>query len=246
MRRPSVTSFPCLTCLPQGRLIMNDLHGKRVLVTAGPTWVPLDAVRFLTNFSSGQTGLTIARRLAARGAAVTLLLGPGRAVPTAHDREALTVQPFTTFDDLHGLVRHALKSGACDVMIHTAAVADYRPAEVREDKIPSGSSELVIRLRPLPKIVDEVKALAPSVYLVKFKLEVGRTREQLIEIARHSRERSHADLIVANDKATFAPGRHPALILDAVGIVAETGTQEEMADRLAEILAVRARREVGA
>jgi phosphopantothenate-cysteine ligase len=98
----------------------------------------------------------------------------------------------------------------------------------------------------LPKIVDEVKPLAPAVYLVKFKLEVGRTREELIDIARRSRERSDADLIVANDKATFGPGRHPAIMLDREGIVAETATQDEMADRLAEILAVRVRREVSA
>jgi phosphopantothenoylcysteine decarboxylase/phosphopantothenate--cysteine ligase len=210
----------------------HSLHGRGVLITAGPTWVPLDAIRHLGNFSSGSLGLFLARRAAASGASVTLLLGPGRALPLPADRRIIEIIDFITFDDLQRLVRHHLASGRHEAMLHTAAVADYRPVSVEPAKVPSGAAEWVIRLVPTPKIVDEVRGLAPEILLVKFKLEVGREREELIRIAAASRERSQADLILANDLASFAPGRHPAILMDAHGVLAETGTREELADRL--------------
>src|SRR5207302_9870777 len=112
-------------------------------------------------------------------------------------------------------------------------------AETLPGKITSGQSELVLRLVPTPKIVDEVKPLAPDIVLVKFKLEVERTREELIAIATASRERSQADLIVANDQDQLTADRHPALLLDAGGLLAEVETQDELAAALLDLLAGR-------
>jgi len=215
------------------------LAGRRVLVTAGPTWVWIDAVRHLGNVSSGRTGLAVSRAFATAGAHVTVLLGPGQAVPTPEDHALLQVERFITFDDLHREVRSRVGSRTFDALIHAAAVSDYRPVSEERGKLASGESELVLRLQPTPKIVDEVRSLDPNVLLVKFKLEVGRTLEELLHIAAESRARSDADLIVANDLRLMDAVRHPAWILDAGGIVAEAATTAELADKLVQAVTER-------
>jgi phosphopantothenoylcysteine synthetase/decarboxylase len=208
------------------------LKGRHILVTAGPTWVPIDAVRHLGNRSSGGTGLAIARALAGTGAGVTLLFGPGITRPTAVDRRTLDIRDFETFDDLHSLVREHLQSSRFDAIVHAAAVSDYRPSETHEEKISSEREELVLRLVRTPKIVDEIKELDSKILLVKFKLEVARSPEDLLSIARASRLHSRADLIVANDLTDMGPGRHRAYVLDDSGTLAEVSTTEELAAAL--------------
>lgn len=209
-----------------------------VLVTAGPTWVYLDDVRVLSNLSSGRTGLTIARELARRGARVTLLHGPGRARPTAEDRRSMEVVEFETYDELRRLLHEAAASGRHQCLVHTAAVSDFRPDRVLAGKTGS-DGEIVVRLVPTPKLIDEVRSLAPGMLLVKFKLESGRSRADLLRVAEESRRASGAELLVANDIAEKHPGRHPALLLDESGVLAETATTEELATALADELARR-------
>lgn len=208
------------------------LPGRRVLITAGPTWVRIDAVRHVSNVSSGGTGLALAREAARRGAEVLLLLGPGQVCPTAADRAAFRIQPFITFDDLHAAVREQLTAHRFEVLIHAAAVSDYRPVAEERGKLSSGEEELVLRMRPTPKIVDEVKELAPEILLVKFKLEVARSETDLLAIAERSRARSGAELIVANDLDRKGAGKHRAYLLDAGGVLARTETTEALAERL--------------
>jgi phosphopantothenoylcysteine synthetase/decarboxylase len=214
----------------------------RLLITAGPTWVPIDTVRHLANSSTGRMGATLARAAVAAGWDVTLLYGPGRHPLTQEDWSRIRVLEFTTFDDLHRLVREQVVSRAFTAMIHAAAVSDYRPAETVAGKIDSDAPELVLRLVRAPKIVDEVKPMDPEIVLVKFKLTVGRTREELVRIAQESRERSGAELVVANDQATFTPERHPALLLDEAGILAEAQTPQALAPPLLDAITRRARR----
>ena len=214
----------------------DRLKGRRILVTAGPTWVPIDAVRHLGNRSSGSTGLAISRDLAGAGAEVTLLLGPGTARPKDSDRAALSIHDFATFADLHELVREQVGSRRFDAVIHAAAVSDYRPSEVYEEKLSSDAEELVLRLVRTPKIVDEIKDLDPEAILVKFKLEVARTTEELLDIAKTSREHSRAELIVANDLTQMDATRHRAYLLDRSGVVAEVATTEALAAALTDVL----------
>lgn len=214
------------------------LAGRQILITAGPTWEPIDAVRHLGNFATGSLGLTLARQAAAAGAAVTVLLGPGRACPTEDDRQLLRIVDYVTFDDLRALVRDHVGSRRYAALLHSAAVGDFRPERVEAGKVGS-AEEWTIRLVPAPKIVDEVKPLHPEILLVKFKLEVGRTREELLAIGAASRARSAADLIVVNDRATFTAERHPALLLDAAGLVSETETRAALAAALVGALARR-------
>ncbi|MGV3723709.1 MAG: phosphopantothenoylcysteine decarboxylase [Actinomycetota bacterium] len=210
------------------------LGGRRILVTAGPTRVPIDAVRYISNVSSGGTGLKIALQAASAGAEVTLLLGPGTVQPVT--TAGLRVARFVTFDELHRQVREHVGSRAYDAVIHAAAVSDYRVKSEEAGKIPSGEAELTLRLAPTPKIVDEIRGLDPGVTLVKFKLEVGRSEAELLEIARRSGERSDADFVVANDLERITGGAHPAWILDRERVAAKVETNDALADRLVDVL----------
>lgn len=215
------------------------LEGRRILLTAGPTWVPIDAVRHIGNVSSGGTGLAIARSLAGHGARVTLIYGPGRVTPSRQDREMLRIVDIVTYHDLRNAVHEHVGSHSYDVLIHAAAVSDYEPVEVSPGKLPSDADALVIRLKPTPKIVDEVKPIDPEILLVKFKLEVDRPEAQLLRIAEESRARSGAELIVANDLTRMDATRHLAFLLDGDGIVARVETTEALADALSVELAKR-------
>jgi phosphopantothenoylcysteine synthetase/decarboxylase len=213
-----------------------------LLITAGPTWVPLDSVRHLANFSTGRMGATLAREATAAGWTVTLTYGPGRHPLTAEDRERMEVVDYTTFDELHGLVQERVGSRSYTGMIHAAAVSDYVPAERVEGKIDSNAPELVVRLVRAPKIVDEVKRLDAEIVLAVFKLTSGQPRDEMVRIAQRLRERSGAELVVANDQAGLTPDRHPTLLLDERGPRAEAETPEALAGPLLAALAERARR----
>jgi phosphopantothenoylcysteine decarboxylase/phosphopantothenate--cysteine ligase len=217
----------------------QPLAGRRLLVTAGPTWVRIDPVRHIGNLSTGRTGLLIAREAARRGAAVTLLFGPGQERVTTEDRAAFRVVDVVTFDDLHAAVREHVGSRRYDALVHAAAVSDYRPVAEEHAKLPSGEAELVLRLRPTPKIVDEVRGLDPDILLVKFKLETGRTEEELLRIAQESRERSRADLVVANDVSRKTGGQHEAYLLGEHGLLRRAETTEELAAVLLDEIAKR-------
>jgi phosphopantothenoylcysteine decarboxylase / phosphopantothenate---cysteine ligase len=218
------------------------MSSRRLLITAGPTWVPIDSVRHLANFSTGRMGATLARAAAAAGWAVTLLYGPGRHPLTAEDRERMEVVDYTTLDELHGLVQERVGSRSYTGMIHAAAVSDYVPAERVEGKIDSNALELVLRLVRAPKIVDEVKRLDAEIVLAVFKLTSGQPRDEMVRIAQRLRERSGAELVVANDQASLTPDRHPTLLLDERGLRAEAETPEALAGPLLAALAERARR----
>lgn len=217
----------------------DALAGRRILITAGPTWVRIDPVRHIGNFSSGKTGLAIAAAAAEHGAEVTLLLGPVQVTPGISLAERVRIVPYVTFDDLHALVRRELAAGDYDAMIHAAAVSDYRPVSEATTKLPSGEEELVLRLQPTPKIVDEVKALSPDTLLVKFKLEVSRSVEELHAIARASAARSRAELVVANDLSEYRGEQHVAYLLDQQQVLARTETTAELAQALVGILGPR-------
>lgn len=216
----------------------QPLAGLRILVTAGPTWVFLDEVRYLGNLSSGRTGTTIARHLAAAGASVTLLLGPVRQ-PSPVTHPLLRVKEFVTFAELEALLRRHLNAASCHALVHAAAVADYRPAAPLAGKISSHEPGLILRLEPTPKLVDLVKQLSPQTLLVKFKLEVGRSREELLKIAEASRAASGAELLVANDLRGIRGERHEAWLLEDTGSITRVCTEEELAELLTRVLARR-------
>jgi len=129
------------------------------------------------------------------------------------DEERPKLLEFTTARDLGALLEREVRSlPEPGVVVMAAAVADYTPIP-RKGKIPSESRQLVIRLERAEKIVDRIKAWNKKALLVKFKLESGRTPEELLEIGLKSASRSRADLMVLNDISGIRDGRHPAIVL---------------------------------
>jgi len=191
----------------------KKLANKRILITAGPTWVPIDKVRVITNVFGGTLGALIASEAAKKGAKVTLLFGPGKA-KLPQESKNLEIIKYKYYDDLLNLVKKELATKNYEIVIHSSAVADYAPIPSKEGKIKSGKKTLTIKLKPTAKIVDLIKKIRPNVFLVKFKLEVGLPKNKLIAIAYKSMIASRADMIVANEYSTVQK-EHRAYIIDS-------------------------------
>ena len=168
---------------------------KRILITAGPTWVPIDNVRVISNIATGETGILLAEELAARGAKVTLLLGP---VDACCLNKKIRLIRFKFFDELKNRIIRELKSGRYDIVIHSAAVSDYRPKIRYAHKISSGLREWKLNLVPAQKIIDLIKKTKTCVFLVGFKFEPAANKKTLINKARALMKRANLNLAVAN------------------------------------------------
>jgi phosphopantothenoylcysteine synthetase/decarboxylase len=214
---------------------MNTFEGRKILVTAGPTWVSIDSVRVITNIFKGTLGLIIAEEAAKRGAKVTLLLGPASISPS-QEYSKFRIIRFKFFDDLYELMRKEITSRKYDVVVHSAAVSDYVPTKIFDGKIKSGKRDLVIRLIPTAKIVDQIKKWDPKVFLVKFKVEGNVSKEDLIQIAYNSMRSSNANLIVANDIKDIGEKTHKALIIDLDKRIVATASKEGTAKCLLDMI----------
>lgn len=169
---------------------VQDLAGRRVLVTAGPTVERIDPVRFITNRSTGKMGYAIAEAAAARGAFVTLVSGP--VVLSAP--EGVEVVRVESSDELcRAVLSHAPDA---DAVIQAAAPADYTPETVADHKIKKTGGELTLKLRPTTDIAAALgERKRPGQVLVAFAAET----DDLVENARGKLARKNADLVVAND-----------------------------------------------
>lgn len=205
-----------------------SLHGRRVLITSGPTRAPLDAVRFLTNKSTGRLGSLIAEAALEAGAEVTFVYGRGSAIPVvrAGHPGSLRLIPIDTVDDLVAVFRQELPKGY-DAVIHAMAVLDFSPAAVREEKVASTEAEWVVRLVPAPKAAALVRDLAPAAFFVGFKLEVGKEDQDLIHTAHEWALRNRADLVVANDLRDIERGVHVGHLVRPDGRVETVATGKE-------------------
>ena len=175
----------------------HDLAGKRVLVTAGPTREPLDPVRYLSNRSTGKMGCALARVAMLRGAEVTLVAGP-LAVPPPPFVE---VVPVSTAQEMFEAVRdHA--EGA-DFIFKAAAVADYAPAEVRDEKVKKSDGALSIPLRRTPDILQYLgEHRRAGQVICGFSMET----EHLLENSAAKLEKKGADMICANNLKVSGAG----------------------------------------
>jgi len=219
------------------------LSDKRVLVTSGPTRAPLDAVRFISNRSSGRLGCAIARELLSRGAYVTLIAGAGSVAPAPDElaegeRGRLDLMRIETVQELMDALKETLEGEAPpDAVVHAMAVLDYLPESFDARKRPSGQGLWKLRLLPGPKVIEHIRRWAPQVCLVQFKLEVGVSEEDLVGRAQESLQRNSADLVVANDLERISDWQHPALILGPDGtVLGRPHTREEIAAALCDAL----------
>jgi phosphopantothenoylcysteine decarboxylase/phosphopantothenate--cysteine ligase len=174
----------------------RDLDGETVLVTAGPTCEDLDPVRYITNRSSGKMGYAVAEAAALRGAKVMLVSGPvSLEVPTGVERVDVR-----TAKEMHRAVMERIAGAS--IAILAAAVADYRPAEQRSEKIKKGDAALTISLEPTVDILAEVARSKSQKIVVGFAAET----DHVAENARKKLSAKNADLIVANDVTAEGAG----------------------------------------
>jgi len=166
---------------------------KKILVTAGSTWVKIDAVRVVANRFTGRTGLELARRFKALGCAVTLLVNPHC---LSRELKGLKTEEFRYYNELREKTRALLKKQRFDMIVHTAAVSDYLPLRPCRGKIASGRPGLAVKFRPAPKIIALMRRLAPAASIVQFKLE--KDARGLVKKAYASLKKNKSDRVVAN------------------------------------------------
>lgn len=168
----------------------KDLKGKKVLVTAGPTQEPIDPVRYITNHSSGKMGYALAKMAMLRGADVTLVSGPVSLTPPPF----VKVVPITTAKDMFEAVTSV--SEEQDIIIKAAAVADYRPKQVSEEKVKKHDDELSMELE---KTDDILKYLGehrrPGQFLCGFSMET----QNMLGNSRAKLAKKHLDMVAANN-----------------------------------------------
>ena len=162
--------------------------GKKFLITAGPTYEAIDAVRGITNQSSGKMGYAIARAARESGAEVVLVSGPV-SLATPVDVRRIDVE---SAEEMHDAVMREVAT--CDIFISVAAVADYRVAQASEQKIKKSSAPMTLELVPNPDILAEVSALEHPPYCVGFAAET----ENLAEYAEQKRRAKKLPLLVGN------------------------------------------------
>ena len=186
------------------------LLGKRMLITAGPTFEPIDPVRGITNLSSGKMGFAIARAAAEAGAEVTLVAGPVH-LPTPRHVRRIDVR---TAQQMHDAVLPV--AAQHDVFVATAAVADWRPANLSEHKIKKDGKKLApsFELTENPDILAAVAKLPQRPYCVGFAAE----SHDLLKHAREKLSRKNVPLIVGNlGPATFGQDDNTLTLVDAAG-----------------------------
>ncbi len=170
----------------------RDMTGLKVLVTAGPTREALDPVRYLTNHSTGKMGYAIARAAAARGAEVTLVSGPTELKKPAYVGRVDIVSAQEMFDAVTS------RSGEQDIIIKAAAVADYRPASVAEEKIKKSGAETELAL-PLAKTNDILAWLGEHRTEGQFLCGFSMETQNMLENSRKKLAKKHLDMIAANN-----------------------------------------------
>jgi len=170
--------------------VSKSLSGKKVMVSAGPTYEPLDPVRFIGNHSSGKMGLAIAEELYARGADVTLIMGPSLINLPENGIKSVRVN---TAEEMYAACTKQFDKS--DIGVMAAAVADYTPVKVAATKVKKNSDELVIELK---KTKDILKCLGENKsskqVLVGFALETNNEREYALEKLKSK----NADMVVMN------------------------------------------------
>ncbi|WP_281692660.1 bifunctional phosphopantothenoylcysteine decarboxylase/phosphopantothenate--cysteine ligase CoaBC [Agathobaculum desmolans] len=187
--RGKLPDTPTLLWGIEKALAPQDLAGKRVLVTAGPTQEAMDPVRFLSNHSTGKMGYALAARAAMRGAEVTLVSGP-TALETPHGVHRVDV--VSAREMYEEVVSRAAQQ---DMIIKAAAVGDYRPAETAPEKLKKGEGELTVTLARNPDILAALgHSKRPGQMLCGFAMET----QNLLDNAADKLRRKNCDMLVAN------------------------------------------------
>ena len=222
----------------------RDLEGVNVLVTAGPTAEDIDAVRFVSNRSSGKMGYRVAEAARDRGAKVVLVSGP---TSLRAPRGVLLVAVRSAEEMAAAVQQHA---AAAEIVVMAAAVSDYRPASAAPGKLKKTDGPAVLELVRTPDILQSLGAQKGKRILVGFAAET----EQVEEYAAGKLRAKNLDLIVANDvsrrDAGFGGDRNAALLIDAAGdsvpvpLMSKRELAERILDRVVELRGARGPKQV--
>lgn len=178
-------------CIAVGRaLTESPLRGRKIMVTAGPTPVPIDGVRRIVNRFRGRLGAQVAEELIWRGADAELILGDGAWRPKA----PIPVTVTRTYDEYRDTVLDRVRAGIW-AGVYSAGVADYRPRQAVQGKIASGQASLMLDLEPTEKVIDLAMEADPRAHTVAFKYLEGVSEEELIRVA--SKRLDRAGVVVA-------------------------------------------------
>lgn len=217
----------------------QDLKGKSIIVTAGPTVESIDPMRYITNRSTGKMGYSIAKEAIERGADVTLITGPTNLTPPQNLKKLVKIE---SAKDMYEAVLANLDEN--DVVIKSAAVADYKPKNYSNKKIKKSDDDLVIELDRNKDIAQEIGKIKNNKILVGFAAETN----DLIENASLKIKKKNLDFIVANDLtkegAGFGVDTNIVKIIDKEGNITEYPKmkKEEVAniilDKIKELLSV--------
>ncbi|HVM95480.1 MAG TPA: bifunctional phosphopantothenoylcysteine decarboxylase/phosphopantothenate--cysteine ligase CoaBC [Candidatus Acidoferrales bacterium] len=206
----------------------NDLRGQRLLITAGPNREAIDPVRFISNRSTGKMGFALAAAAWRRGAEVVLVAGP-TTLATPHGVRRIDV---VSAAEMHQAVRKEIKAAA--VLLMTAAVADYRPAQVAQQKLKKAEGGMTIALTRTVDILGDLAPQKGTRIVVGFAAET----EDVVANAQRKLEAKNLDLIVANDVARpdagFSVDTNAVTMFDRKGVREDVPlmSKTEVADRI--------------
>lgn len=212
----------------------QDFKGKRVLVTAGPTQESIDPVRYITNHSSGKMGYAVARQAMLRGADVTLVSGKVNLPPVPFVKMIY----ITTAEDMYNAVTAEFEN--TDIVIKAAAVADFRPKRIADDKLKKADGMDSIELEPTKDILKELGKNKKNRFICGFSMET----KNMTENSRKKLENKNLDMIVCNnlkvEGAGFQGDTNVVTVIDKtniteLGIMSKTEVADKILDRIAEI-----------
>ena len=213
-------------------LAPQDLAGRKLLLTSGPTHEPIDPVRFVGNRSTGKMGAALAAEALGRGAAVTVVLGPGASRPTG-----VEVVPVQTAEEMRDAV--LARFDDADAVVMAAAVADFRPKVIADEKLKKDAGVPDLHLEPTPDILAELGERRTDQVLVGLAAET----EDLERAGRRKLESKRLDLVVVNvvgrDGTGFGSETNEAMILAADGddVPLRRWTKRELAAAVVERVA---------
>lgn len=218
----------------------------KILVTGGGSEEPIDNVRAVCNFSTGKTSAFISDFLSECGNEVTELVSK-RAVKAAHAR----IIEYKTFSELQELLENECRNGSYDAVIHAAAVSDYSPTEVLVDgesfmvgefsKIPAGT-ELVVKMKKNPKLVDSIKLWAGEhTKLIAFKLTSNASEDKRKEAVfkvfnGNSESKFQPDYVISNDLSEITNDSHPCRIYNIEGFSICTKNLSDLSETINKLI----------
>lgn len=214
-----------------------DLAGKRVMITAGPTVEPIDAVRYISNHSSGKMGYALAEAALARGAQVSLVSGPvSISAPAGAD-----LLPVKTARDMLAAASDVFESA--DIAVFSAAVADFRPADPSDRKLKKGADDSALESIRLVENPDILKTLGHAKRAGQVVVGFAAETNDVIANAQAKLVKKNADMIVANqvgDGRAFGTDDNQASLVTAGGVVdLPAMSKRELADRILDAAAAR-------